>query len=152
YPRLARPPVNLQAEDLLSAVVARLLQALRAVRPGNVRQFFALANQHMRWELNGLARQLDEQPRAEPMGDSSIGAPASSGSGLSIDAQRMLGAIEALPEDEREVFSLVRIQGLSHVEAAEILGVSTKTVQRRIHRGMLLLAQALDDLRPQEPT
>src|SRR5215471_20468027 len=38
YPRLARPPMNLQAEDLLSAVVARLMHALRRVRPGNVRQ------------------------------------------------------------------------------------------------------------------
>ena len=29
-----------------------------------VRQFFALANQHMRWELNEMARRLDEQPTA----------------------------------------------------------------------------------------
>jgi RNA polymerase sigma-70 factor (ECF subfamily) len=29
-------------------------------RPTNVRQFFALANQHLRWELNDLARRLDE--------------------------------------------------------------------------------------------
>jgi RNA polymerase sigma factor (sigma-70 family) len=151
YPRLARPPVNLQAEDLLSAVVARLIQALRAVRPGNVRQFFALANQHMRWELNDLARRLDEHPPAEAIADSAIGAPASSGSGLSANSRRMLAAIDALPEDEREVFSLVRIQGLNHAEAAEVLGVSTKTVQRRIHRSMLLLAAALDDLRPQDP-
>ncbi|HEX6813580.1 MAG TPA: sigma-70 family RNA polymerase sigma factor [Planctomycetota bacterium] len=151
YPRLARPPVNLQAEDLLSAVVARLLRALRAVQPGNVRQFFALANQHMRWELNDLARRLDEQPRARSISDSSVPAPASSDSGLSINARRMLAAIEGMPEEEREVFSLVRIQGLSHVEAAEIMGVCTKTVQRRIHRSMLLLAEALDDLRPQDP-
>ena len=64
YPRLARPPLNLQSEELLSAVVERLLKALRNARPGNVRQFFALANQHMRWELNDLARRLDEQPAA----------------------------------------------------------------------------------------
>jgi RNA polymerase sigma-70 factor (ECF subfamily) len=143
--------VNLRAEDLLSAVVARLIQALRAVRPGNVRQFFALANQHMRWELNDLARRLDERPPAEAIADSAVGAPASSGSGLSANSRRMLAAIDALPEDEREVFSLVRIQGLNHAEAAEVLGVSTKTVQRRIHRSMLLLAAALDDLRPQDP-
>jgi hypothetical protein len=52
YPRLAQPPLNLQPDELLSAVVERLLKALREARPGNVRQFFALANQHMRWELN----------------------------------------------------------------------------------------------------
>jgi len=50
YPRLTRPPLNLQTDELLSAVVERLLKALREVRPGIVRQFFALAGQHMRWE------------------------------------------------------------------------------------------------------
>ena len=62
--RLTQPPLNLQADELLGAVVERLLKALREVRPRTVRQFFALANQHMRWELNDLARRLDEQPAA----------------------------------------------------------------------------------------
>jgi hypothetical protein len=31
--------------------------------------------------------------------------------GLSPDGLRMLPAIDALPEDEREVFDLVRVQG-----------------------------------------
>src|SRR5262245_62977104 len=33
YPRLAQPPLNLQADELLGAVAERLLKALRAVRP-----------------------------------------------------------------------------------------------------------------------
>ena len=45
-------------------------------------------------------------------------AAESSGSSLGPDARRILEAIEDLPEDEREVFSLVRIQGLSQAEAA----------------------------------
>ena len=59
YPRLTQPPMNLQAEELLGAVAERLLKALREARPRTVRQLFALANQHMRWELNDLARRLD---------------------------------------------------------------------------------------------
>ncbi|HKB36491.1 MAG TPA: sigma factor-like helix-turn-helix DNA-binding protein, partial [Gemmataceae bacterium] len=35
-----------------------------------------------------------------------------------------------MPEEQREVFDLVYYQGLSHAEAAALLGVSTKTVQR----------------------
>ena len=31
-----------------------------------VRQLFDLDNQYMRWELNDLARRLDEQPPAVP--------------------------------------------------------------------------------------
>ncbi|MGC3971204.1 MAG: hypothetical protein QM775_28855 [Pirellulales bacterium] len=61
YPRLAKPPLNLDPDEMLSAVVERLIKALQQVRPSHVRQFFALANKHIRWELNDLARRLDEQ-------------------------------------------------------------------------------------------
>jgi RNA polymerase sigma-70 factor (ECF subfamily) len=148
YSRLTRPPLNLQADELLSAVVERLLKALREARPGTVRQFLALAGQHMRWELNDLARRLDKQPAAVELREGLVPAPASSDSCLSPEAHRMLEAIDSLPEDEREAFDLVRIQGLTHGEAAEVLGVATKTVQRRMDRGLRLLTERLGDLGP----
>ena len=74
--------MNLQADELLGAVAERLLKALREARPQTVRQFFALANQHMRWELNDLARRLDEQPAAVELREGLVPAPASSDSGL----------------------------------------------------------------------
>ncbi len=37
---------------------------------------------------------------------------------------------------------------MTQVEAAEVLGVSKKTVQRRLDRALLILSEALDDLRP----
>jgi RNA polymerase sigma-70 factor (ECF subfamily) len=152
YPRLMRPPLNLETDELLNRVVAGLLTALQKVRPQTVRQFFALANQHMRWQLNDLARLLDEQPRAGPLAESGLAAPpGSSGSILSHDARRMLRAIEGLPEAEREVFDLVRIQGLPYAEAAGVVGASLKTVQRRLNRARLLLAEQLADLRPDAP-
>ena len=78
YPRLMQPPVNLQPDELLSAVVERLLKALRAARPQTVREFFALANQHMRWELNDLARRLDNQPAAGELYEGIALSPPSS--------------------------------------------------------------------------
>ena len=152
YPRLMQPPVNLQPDELLSAVVERLLKALRAAHPQTVREFFALANQHMRWELNDLARRLDNQPAARELSEGIALSPPSSVSRLSSNGVRMLQAIDDLPEEEREAFDLVRIQGMTQVEAAEVLGVSNKTVQRRLNRALLILSEALDDLRPgQEP-
>ena len=150
YPRLTQPPLNLQADELLGAVAERLLKAMREARPQTVRQFFALANQHMRWELNDLARRLDEQPYAVELCEGLVPAPASSVSGLSPDGLRMLGAIDELPEDEREVFDLVRIQGMAQAEVARLLGVSAVTVKRRLGRGLRLLAKRLADLRPGE--
>jgi RNA polymerase sigma-70 factor (ECF subfamily) len=146
YPRLTHPPLNLQTDELLSALVERLLKALREARPRTVREFFALAGQHMRWELNDLARRLDNQPVALELHEGQLPAPASSDSGLSPGGRRMLEAIKGLPEDEREAFDLVRIQGLTYAEAAELLGVVPKTVQRRLDRGLQLLTERLGDL------
>ena len=148
FPRLARPPLNLQTDDVLAAVVERLLKALRQARPRTVREFFALSSQHIRWELTDLARRLDEQPGAVELPEDLVPAPESSGSGLSPTARRILAAIDRLPEAEREVVSLVRVQGLTHAEAADLLGVSAKTVQRRLHHGLLSLAEQLPDMRP----
>jgi RNA polymerase sigma factor (sigma-70 family) len=146
YPRLARPPVNLQTDEVLSAVVERLFKALKQARPSTVLQFFALAGQHIRWELNDLARRLDKKIPATALDEKTLSAPQSSDSGLSPVAVRILDAIEQLPEDEREVFNLVRIQGMNQVEVAELLDVSAKTVQRRLHRGLTLLSDKLTDL------
>ena len=46
------------------------------------------------------------------------------------------------PRDEK-----AQVHGLTQTDAAEVLGVSSKTVQRRLNRGLLLLAEELDDLR-----
>src|SRR3989442_6325981 len=124
YPRLTQPPLNLQVDEMLGAVVERLLKALRQVRPATTRQFFALACQHMRWELNDMARRLDEQPAGVELRDESVAAPASSDSSLTPAGQRILAAIDGLPEEEREAFDLVRIQGFSQAEAAKVLDVS----------------------------
>jgi RNA polymerase sigma factor (sigma-70 family) len=150
YSRLTRPPLNLRSEELLGGLVERLLKALKKTQPPTVRQFFALANQHMRWELNDLARRLDEHSHAAELGEELVPAPESSGSRLCVNARRMLEAIESLPDGEREAFELVRIQGMSTSEVAEIVGTTERTVQRRINRASLLLMNALADLRPPE--
>jgi RNA polymerase sigma-70 factor (ECF subfamily) len=156
YPRLTRGPVNLQSEEMLGAVVERLIKALRHVRPTTVRQFFALANQHVRWELNDLARRLDERAATCELRDSLVPAPtpadpdqtAAPSGAAGPTAQRILAAIEGLPEDEREAFNLVRVQGMTQPEAAAVIGCSAKTVKRRLDRCLVLLAGQLGDLRP----
>jgi RNA polymerase sigma-70 factor (ECF subfamily) len=154
YPRLTRPPLNLQSDEMLSAVVERMLKAMREARPQNVRQFFALANLHMRWELNDLARRLDDRTPAVELSEAVAPPPVDStaASALSANTRRILDAIERLPEEEREAFSLVRVQGMTQTEVADVLGVSTKTVQRRLNRSLLLLMDQLGDLRPPGPS
>jgi RNA polymerase sigma-70 factor (ECF subfamily) len=149
YPRLTLAPMALETGDVLAAIVERLLNATRDVRPRDARQFFGLANRHIRWELNSIARSLDDVPRASEL-PADVVQPAVTDSGLASPLRRMLSAIEELPADDREVFDLVRVQGLSHAEAAEVVGVSTKTVQRRLHDALVFLADRVDYLEPPE--
>jgi RNA polymerase sigma-70 factor (ECF subfamily) len=68
------------------------------------------------------------------------------------ESRRILQAISELPEDEREAFDLVRVQGTTHTEAAQVLGISALTVKQRLNRGLQLLTEQLADLhRCQEP-
>src|SRR5439155_1491188 len=97
YPRLTRAPLNLESEEMLSAVVERLMKTLREVRPGNVRQFFRIANQHMRWELNDVCRRLDNQMRAVEIDADVPAPPDTSASQLTPIARRMFEAIDELP-------------------------------------------------------
>jgi len=107
----------------------------------------------MRWELNDLARRLDEESRAIELRESAVSAPEeSSASQLSPNMRRIMDSIESLPEEEREVFNLVRIQGMTQTEAATVLEVSAKTVQRRLNRGLMLLSNRLGDLQVPSPS
>lgn len=148
YPRLTQPPVNLQATEMLSAVIERMLKALREARPGTVRQFFHIAGQHMRWELNDVARRLDQSAASAQLREEFVAPPEDSGSTIGPNALRMLEAIENLPTEEREVFDLIRIHGMTQPETAELLGVSVRTVQRRLSSSIVLLTEVLADLRP----
>ncbi len=57
-------------------------------------------------------------------------------------------AIAALPDEFRQTVLLRDLQGLSYEEIAEVVGIPPGTVRSRIHRGRLLLQQALEEYRP----
>lgn len=149
YPRLTREPAYLDSEDVLGGVVERLIRAMSKERPTTVRGFFGLANQHIRWELNEMARQVDRGKPVKPLKEFDPAArPDQAAPEETATLRTILDAIDGLPSTERETFEFVRIQGMTHAEAAAVLGVAEKTVQRRLRRAVLLLTDALRDLTP----
>jgi RNA polymerase sigma-70 factor (ECF subfamily) len=67
-----------------------------------------------------------------------------------LDGQRLARALEAelarLPESHRLAFELVRNEGLSIREAAEVLGATPTAVKLRAHRAYAALRVALSDV------
>ena len=52
-------------------------------------------------------------------------------------------AVEELPKDEQEVFTLIWYGGLLRKDVATLLGIADKTVMRRFNRARLRLQETL---------
>ena len=152
YPRLATGPFNVQPDDLLGAVAERLIKAMRNVCPAQHREFFALTMKHIRWELNGLVRELDAH-RYEPLPSDVMAREAeASGEQFSPLGHRILQAIQGLAQSDQEIFNLVRLRGMTQRDAAEVLGISERTVERRLKRILPRLWGELGGLQPPHGT
>ena len=147
-----------QTDDVLQNAALRLHRTLQQLPVGTARDFFRLAALHIRRELLDLARHYygpqgqgahhtswDPDGSATAEDDSGAAAPAD----LSQEPSRLAAwgefheQIGALPDEEREAFDLLWYQSLSQAEAAEILGVSERTVKRRWQAARLKLHEAL---------
>jgi RNA polymerase sigma factor (sigma-70 family) len=158
YPRLTKGPFNLQAEEVLSAVVERLIKAMRNVLPTNIREFFALTMKHIRWELNEFARELDTYDCEPLTGDVIAEEPPDErdeepnadddDETFSPLARRIQEAIDGLTPTDRDIFTLVRLQEMTQADAADELGISSKTVQRRLRHILPQLWAKLGERQP----
>ncbi|MEM7514507.1 MAG: sigma-70 family RNA polymerase sigma factor, partial [Bacteroidota bacterium] len=52
---------------------------------------------------------------------------------------RLEGAIAALPEKNRVVFLMNRIEKLTYQEIADSLGLSVKAIEKRMHKALIEL-------------
>ena len=60
--------------------------------------------------------------------------------------------VDGLPEDQREVVGLVFYQGMTQVEAAQILEVTVRTVQNRLKSATFALRDLLTNAWSEEST
>ena len=70
--------------------------------------------------------------------------PAHAGAPEGNEAGALLRGLAALRERDREVLLLVTWDGLSHAEAAAVLGVRPATLTMRVHRARARLERALE--------
>lgn len=63
---------------------------------------------------------------------------------LMTDLDRLSGCLERLPEDQRQCLLMSFLEGYSHHELSERLGLPLGTVKARIRRGLARLRQCLE--------
>jgi RNA polymerase sigma-70 factor (ECF subfamily) len=141
-------------DDVLQGALIRLLRTLEAVRPTTLRDFLGLAAEQIRRELIDLARHYygpqglganhASRGGAEGSRDPVLGQPAP------VDEPSLLSAwcefheqVRHLAPEEREVVDLLFYQELTQGEAAELLRVTKRTVQRRWQSALLKLHAVL---------
>lgn len=157
YPHLQRWE---QTDDVFQSAVLRLYRSLGDVRPESIGQFFGLATTQIRRTLIDLARHHFGPEGAAARHHSSVaglqrtdarsdaGPPHADEPPETLDAwARFHEAVESLPSDERDVFSLIWYGEATQREAAELFVVTERTILRRLVRARLLLHESLKNVR-----
>ena len=147
YPHLRRWE---QTDDIFQSAVLRLYQSLHQVRPTTERAFFGLACLQIRRTLIDLARHHFGPQGGGARHQSDVIEPASqAGEPENLEAwARFHEIIDSLPDSEREVFSLIWYGGLTQADAATLLGVSDRTVLRRMQSARVLIHRAMQGEHP----
>jgi RNA polymerase sigma-70 factor (ECF subfamily) len=152
YPRLRRWE---QTGDVLQNALLRLHHSLATVQPASPAQFYGLAAAQVRRELIDLARH-HFGPQGAAAHHHTDGPEQLSGDGPVVNKQDPGGEptslaewtefherVQQLPSAEREVFDLLWYEGLTQVEAAQVLGVTDRTIKNRWRSAKLDLQRQL---------
>jgi RNA polymerase sigma-70 factor (ECF subfamily) len=148
-------------DDVLQNATLRLCRALKGATPESPRSFFNLAAVQIRRELIDLARHhygphgMGAHHESVGPSDARRGPGSDSPAADTDEPGRLAGwtefheQVEALPDEQREVFDLVWYQGLTQAEAAALLGVTERVVKWRWRAARLALHRALEGESPE---
>ena len=152
-----------ETSDVMQNVLLRLYRSLSEVKPARTVDFFRLAALHIRRELHDLAKHYGG-PRGiganhataawRPACGEAAGSMGWEPRGADEDPANLAAwaefhdQVEGLPEEEREIFDLLWYQELPQAEAAQLLGVSERTVKHRWAAARLRLHKLLGGTLP----
>jgi RNA polymerase sigma-70 factor (ECF subfamily) len=144
FPNVRR---HTETDDVLQNALLRLLRSLQTIHPPSMGDFYNLAAAMMRSELLDLARHYARVNRhevaaldlADTDGAGPV-APAETEDVAELERwERFHEGWESLPPEERELVGLVFYHGWTQEQAAELFGVSVRTVQRRWQSALVKL-------------
>lgn len=129
------------ADDLVQDCVERAIRKQALWQRGtNMRAwlFRILYNLH----LSSL-RSAGRVPTLMPLDDLPGGVGGTGTQMQTVELRELAEAFRSLPAEQRDVISLVALEGMRYDEAAEVLGIAMGTVRSRLSRGRAALREAL---------
>jgi RNA polymerase sigma-70 factor (ECF subfamily) len=127
------------ADDLVQDTLLRVLARDRAVEAEAAGAYLhqALRNQYV-----SSLRARDRRPRTAPLEseDFRLVAPSGGEPSAVVASREVIGAIAALPTEQRKVVAAVDVAGFGYQEAADNLRIPLGTVMSRLYRGRARLA------------
>lgn len=154
YPRLRRWE---ETDDVYQQAMLRLYQSLQAASPDSIAQFVGLSATQIRRTLIDLSRHYFGALGLGRKYQTEGGGRAADDAGGAFDRQQTQGKslsieqwsdfhqiIERIPEEPRVAFELIWYAGLKQHEAAELLGISRRTLIRRLNQARRLIGEQLE--------
>jgi RNA polymerase sigma-70 factor (ECF subfamily) len=140
-----------ETDDVLQEALVRLYRALSKVRPLTVKAYCGLAARQIRWVLLDLVRKMASARVVSYTGAGEEPAAADSEPGDLLEWGQFHEKVDALPEEDREIFDLLLYQGLPQAEAGALLGISVRSIKRRWQEARLRLRESLRGEYPGNP-
>ena len=133
------------ADDLTQMTLERALTARRQWQPGTRLDSWLYRIMRNLWVDTARSRARKRKVEAPPEAADSVGVDPRPGMEAALDLQRVMLAMDRLPDEQREVIALILVEGFGYREAAELLGVPIGTVSSRLVRGRMALLELVGE-------
>jgi len=134
---LSRNPAD--ADDLTQMTVERAIRSKDQWQPGTRLDSWLYRIMRNLWIDTVRARGRRERHEAPAEAADQLGEDPRGAIEAAIDLHRIMGAMERLPDEQREVVALILIEGMGYRETAAILDLPIGTVSSRLVRGRTAL-------------
>lgn len=138
---LSRNPAD--ADDLTQATVERALRSQALWEPGTRLDSWLYRIMRNLWIDTVRSRGRKEDLHAPVEEAERMGEDPRSAIEASIDLKKAMAAMQRLPDEQREIVSLILIEGFGYRECSEILGLPIGTVSSWLVRGRTALLEMM---------
>jgi RNA polymerase sigma-70 factor (ECF subfamily) len=127
------------ADDLTQASIERALRSKAQWEAGTRLDSWCYRIMRNLWIDTARARSRKNAREAPEEEGFDVGYDPRPGIEAAVDLQRVMAAMERLPDEQREVVALILVEGFGYREVAEMLGLPIGTVSSRLVRGRTAL-------------